>query len=183
MTFQPQNCHVLALGKFYNITYTEKYTLHRQELEKVFEQKDIGVILDPEVKFDKHISVKVKNVNAIAGLICRTFSYLDGPLCKKSFSTFVRPHLEYGQVIWTPHLKQYLIILKNLQRLKIGGWFSSHELLRKAKKLNLRSLVYRRALGISIEIFKHFHSYDDSTPPENFRPRYNPSRKHNYQLV
>ena len=66
---------------------------------------------------------------------------------------------------------------------KIGGWFLSHELLRKAKKVNLRSLVCRRALGILIEIFKHFHSYDDCALPENFRRRNHPSRKHDYQLI
>ena len=104
--FSPSiKCHVLTLGKFYNITHTEKYALHRQKLEQVFEQKDLGGILDAELKIDEHISVKVKKANAIAGLICRTFSYLDSPLFKNLFTTFVRPYLEYGQVIWTPHLK------------------------------------------------------------------------------
>ena len=77
----------------------------------------------------------VKKAKAIAGLIRRTFSYLDGPLFKKLFTTFVRPHLEYGQVIWTLHLKKYITSGKceSLSN-KIGGSFSSHELLIKAKK-------------------------------------------------
>lgn len=29
--------------------------------------------------------------------------------------TFVKPHLEYGQVIWAPYLKKYVVILENLQ--------------------------------------------------------------------
>ena len=33
------------------------------------------------------------------------------------------------------------------------------------------------------EIFKHYHFYDNSTLPENFRPGNRPSRKHDYQLV
>ena len=111
-----KKCHVMTLGKFYNITHTEKYTLHRQELEHVFQQKDLGVILDAELKFDEHISVEVKTANAIAGLIRRTFSYRDGPLFKKLFNTFVRPHLEYGKLIWTPQLKKYITILENVQR-------------------------------------------------------------------
>ena len=59
--------YVLTLGKFYNITHIEKYTLHRQELEHVFEPKDLRVILDADLKFDKDISVKVKKANVIAG--------------------------------------------------------------------------------------------------------------------
>ena len=65
--------YCLTLGNLYNITHTEKYTLHWQELDDVFEQKDLGVILDAELKSEEHISMKVKKANAIAGLIGRTF--------------------------------------------------------------------------------------------------------------
>ena len=50
----------MTLGKFYYIDHTEKYTLYRQELEHVFEQKDLGLILYAELKFDEYISVKVR---------------------------------------------------------------------------------------------------------------------------
>ena len=118
-------------------------------------------------------------------LIRRTFSYLDGPLFKKSFTTFIRRHLEYGQVMWTLHLKKYITILENVQRraTKLVEGFHQMSYSKRLKKLNLPSLVYRRAQGDMIEIFKHFHSYDNCTLPENFRPWNRPSRKHDYQLV
>ena len=179
LTFHPKNCHVLTLGNFYNITHTEKHTLHRQELEHVFEQKDLGVILDAELKFDENISVKVKKANAIAGLIRRTFSLLGGPLFKKLFTTFVRPHLEYEKVIWTPHLKKYLTILENMQHraTKLVDRFHHMSYSERLKKLNLPSLVYRRARGDIIKIFKDFHSYSNCTLPENFRSRNRLSKK------
>ena len=159
--FSSKKCRALTLGKFYNITHTEKYNLHRQELEHVFEQKYLGVTLNAELKFDGHISVKVKKANAIAGLI------------------------EYGQIIWTPHLKRYITILENVQRraTKLVDGFHRMSYSETLKKLNLPSLVYRRARGDMIEILKHFHSYDNCTLPANFRPRNRPSRKHDYQLV
>ena len=73
-TFHPKKCHIMTLGKFYNIAHTEKYTLHRQELEHVFEQGDLGVILDAELKFNENISVKVMKANAMIGSIRKTFS-------------------------------------------------------------------------------------------------------------
>ena len=76
LSFHPKKRHIMTLGKFYNIAHTQKYTLHRQELEYVFEQKDLGVILYAELKFDEHISVKVKKASAIAGLIRITFHIL-----------------------------------------------------------------------------------------------------------
>ena len=38
--FSLKKCHVLTLVKLYIITHTEKYRLHRQELEHVFEQNN-----------------------------------------------------------------------------------------------------------------------------------------------
>ena len=46
MKFHPEKCHVLSLGKFENIMHTERYTLGPLELEHVFEEKDLGVIID-----------------------------------------------------------------------------------------------------------------------------------------
>ena len=40
-----------------HITHIGRYTLYRQELEHVFEQQDLGVILHAKLKFDEHISV------------------------------------------------------------------------------------------------------------------------------
>ena len=173
LTFHPKKRHIMTLGKFYNIAHTQKYTLHRQELEHVFEQKDLGIILYAELKFDEHISVKVKKVSAIAGLIRITFSYFDGLLFKKLLTTFVRPHLEYGQVTWTLRLKKYITILEKVQRraAKLVDGFHHMSYSVRLKKLNLPSLVHRIARGDMIEIFKHFHSYNC------------PNRKNDYQLV
>ena len=97
----------------------------------------------------------------------------------------MRPHLEYGQVIWTPHLKKDATILESVPRraTKLVDGFHHITYSERLKNLNLPSLVYRRARGDMTEIFKHFHSYDNCTLPENFRPRNRPSRKHDYQLV
>ena len=38
----------------------------------------------------------------------RSFSYLDGPLFKELIIPFVRPRLEYGLLVWAPHLKKQI---------------------------------------------------------------------------
>ena len=103
LRFHPDKCHVLTIGKFENISHTERYKLGNTELEHVFEEKDLGVMIDSDMKFDQHISAKVKKANSIAGLIRRSFSFLDGLLFKQLFTTLVRPHLEYCQSVWSPH--------------------------------------------------------------------------------
>ena len=46
-------CHFLKLGKFDNIQYTHRYFLYDDELEHVFEEKDLGVIKDMELSFEE----------------------------------------------------------------------------------------------------------------------------------
>ena len=43
------------------------------------EQKDLGVTIDSELRFEEHISAKIRVANAIVGLIIRrSFAFLDG---------------------------------------------------------------------------------------------------------
>ena len=60
--------------KFENIQHTERYHLYGNELEYVFEEKNLGVHIDWELKFEEHISYKVNKANALVVLIRRSFS-------------------------------------------------------------------------------------------------------------
>ena len=48
--------------------------------------------------------------------------------------------------------------------------------------LNLPTLVYRRARGAMIELYKHFNSYVRETLSGSFQPRQRSTRAHNLQL-
>ena len=96
MVTHPDKCHVLTLGEFHNIMHTQRYKINGQELEHVFVEKDLGVKGDSTLRFEEHISEKVKKANTMVGLIRRSFSFLDCELFKKLYTTFVRPHLEYA---------------------------------------------------------------------------------------
>ena len=74
LNFNANKCHVL---KFENIKHTHRYRIHECELDGVFEEKHLGVHIDAELKFEKHMSTKIKKANLIVGLIRRSFSYLD----------------------------------------------------------------------------------------------------------
>ena len=73
--------------------YTHRYLLYEDELEHVFQEKDIGVTVDMELTFQEHISAKVNKANAIMGLIRRSFNFLDFGMFRKLYTTFVHPHL------------------------------------------------------------------------------------------
>ena len=185
LAFHPDKCHVLTLGRFENIKHTHRYSICHNELEHVFEEKDLGVTIDSELKFEEHMSAKVKKANSIVGLIRRSFSFLDCALFKTLFITFVRPHLEYAQAVWAPHLRKHINMIENVQirATKLVDGLGKLDYPERLKKLELPTLAYRRARGDMIELYKHFHKYDKSTLPHTFQPRNRISRKHNFQLV
>ena len=184
LRFHPDKCHVLTLGKFDNITHTERYKLGETQLEHVFEEKDLGVIFDSEMKFEQHINAKIKKANSMAGLIRRTFSFLDGNLFKRLFTTLVRPHLEYCQNVWSPHLKKRINLIEAVQKRATKLVDGLHNLTyeERLQELNLPTLVFRRLRGDMIELFKHHHSYDEECLSKWFRRRCKPARCHNFPL-
>ena len=119
------------------------------------------------------------------GLIRRSFTFLDCDLFKTLYTTFVRPHLEYAQAVWSPHLVKHVNMLENVQirATKLVDGLSNLNYPERLRKLELPTLVYRRARGDMIELWKHFHTYDKVTLSRNFRPQNRISRKHDLQLV
>ena len=103
---------------------------------------------------------------------------------KKLYFTFVRYHLEYAVAVWAPHLVKYINIIENVQicATKLVDGFSQLEYSERLRQLDIPTLIYRRARGDMIEIFKHLHSYDKNTLPNSFQPRDRISRKHTFQL-
>ena len=71
-------------------------------IEKVANEKDLGVIIDSKLTFRDHITSKVNLANRNLGIIFRTFTFLDTEI----FLNLYKPHLEYATVVWSPLYKK-----------------------------------------------------------------------------
>ena len=185
LRFNPKKCHVLSLGKIENTMYTMRYQVYGSEMEHVFEEKDLGVIVDSQLTFEEHITAKVKVANAMVGLIRRSFSFLSCHLFRKLYLALVRPHLEYAQVVWSPHTKKLINMIENVQirATKLVDGLSNLDYPARLQKLNLPTLKHRRERGAMIEMYKHFNLYSRETLSEAFQPRERFTRPHNQQLI
>ena len=104
--FHHDKCHILTLGKFQNIKNAHRYVLNGHNLDHVKEGKDLGITFVSEMTFEKHFAEKIKKANLMTVMIRRFFTSFDRAY----------PHLEYGQAIWSPHLKKNIKSIKNVQR-------------------------------------------------------------------
>ena len=184
LRFNVDKCHVLTLGKLDNIAYTRRYNLGGAELEHVFVEKDLGVLVDSNLSFEDHISSKVNKANQLVGLIRRTFTFLDLKTFSKLYTSLVRPHLEYAQCIWSPHLKKYQRQIENVQfrATKLVDKLQNVNYPERLKRLNLPTLAFRRFRGDLIELYKHFHCYDRDIISDSFQPKHRSNRRHGYQI-
>ena len=103
---------------------------------------------------------------------------------KKLYTAFVRPHLEYAQAIWQPHIVKHKKIIENVQirATKLVDGFKELSYEDRLRELDLPTLEFRRARGNMIEGFNHIHQYDQNAISPKFYLRNRPSRKQNCQI-
>ena len=83
-------------------------------IKHVTEEKYLGVNISEDLKAYKNVAKNVKKAykilgifkNKILGIIRRTFSYMNKDMLVQLIKVFIRPHLEYAQQAWSPHLKK-----------------------------------------------------------------------------
>ena len=76
-------------------------TLCDKQLPIVDSVKDLGVIMDNQLKFDVHVNNIVLRAHKIANLIHKCFVSKDPPTLIKAFLVYVRPVLEYASCVWS----------------------------------------------------------------------------------
>ena len=110
------------------------YEMNNQALEQVTEEKDLGVVIDNKLNFHKHAAAAVKKGNSILGMIKKSFIAFDMKIVPLLYQSLVRPHLEYGNVVWGPFYKKDIQLIEKVQR--------------RASKLipNIRNLTYEERI-------------------------------------
>ena len=119
-------------------------------------EKDLGVTIDNELKFHRHISNAVNKASRMLGLVKATFTCLDEITVPRLFTAMVRPHLEYGNVIWSP---RYLTDSKEIEKIqcratKLVPSLKALPYEERLLKLKLPSLLHRRRRGDMIQVYK-----------------------------
>ena len=79
-------------------------------------EKELGVWMDDSLEFSDHVLVAAKKANQILGMIKLSFNYLDMSTVKLLCVCMIRPHLEYGNVVWHPRFKKDMMnLIENVQ--------------------------------------------------------------------
>ena len=69
-------------------------------LEETTEEKDLRVLIDNKLNFEKHIQNTVTRANRVLGLNRIAFACLNKTMFLNLYTAFVRPLLEYCVQVW-----------------------------------------------------------------------------------
>ncbi len=144
LSFYADKCKTLYLGKN-NVKqhYSMMSNSSAVTLEETTCEKDLGILVDNTLSFDQHICEAVKKANKKLAMIRRTFVYLDKKMLVQLYTSLVRPILEYGNVIWSPHLQSHIQQLEGVQHraTKMLASLANMPYTQRLTELNLPSLA------------------------------------------
>ena len=106
IVFFVASCHFVLLRYGNNQNLKEDYLYFTDGMCEIIEpqenQRDLGIQMSDNGRFDFHIESMIKKAKQRIGWICRTFQYREAFFMKRMFTTFVRPHLDYCSQLWSP---------------------------------------------------------------------------------
>lgn len=169
----------LNINKCNVLTFTRKketiiyqYNIGGAVLERVNEVRDLGVVFDSKLTFNKHITSITNKASKMYGFIVRNTRHFTQINCiKQLYVSFVRSILEYASVIWSPHYQCHVYSLEKIQNrflryvhFKNTGQYDwnipkNHIL----EFCNLQTLEKRRQINNILYLYKLLHAdVDDS---------------------
>ena len=174
-------CSILHLGRRPPNLKID-YELDHIKLDSADVMRDLGVMVDSELKFSQHCATIVKKASMRMNCIFQSFETRDTQFLLQMFKTYVRPTLEYASSCWSPYLAKDIKIVESVQRS-----FTKRipELARlnlsyidRLNKLNLERLDMRRLHHDLILAYKLMYGHLDVDP--NSLLLFHPQAYNNY---
>ena len=133
-------------------------------------EKDIGVIIQRNLKPSLQCAKAAKKAYSVLGQISRAVSYRDKDTFLCLFRTYVRPHVDYCVAAWSPWTQGDKDVLENVQRRAIGMVtnFKGKTYEEKLAEAGMVTLEARRLRGDLFQAYRVLNQVDDVDPGKWF---------------
>ncbi|XP_070208014.1 uncharacterized protein [Littorina saxatilis] len=117
MEFNPSKCNIIRILPSKNKPpILSTYHLHGQTLETTKESKYLGVTITENLSWTNHIKNVTAKGNRTVGFLRRNFKECTTKVKSATYTTMVRPTLEYASTVWDPHQENDKQALEMVQR-------------------------------------------------------------------
>ena len=107
-------------------TIKQDYTIHNHILEVVEESKYLGVTISKDLTWKAHINNITNKANKTLGFIKRNIHGCTQKGKQHTFTTMVRPTLEYASTYWDPHSKDLIEDIEQVQKRVAGFVYNNY---------------------------------------------------------
>ena len=76
------------------------FVFNNNNVSQTFSQKRLGFILNFKLTFEEHLNNVLAKVNKAVGLLCKLRNLLPRTTLITIYKAFIRPHLDYGDVLY-----------------------------------------------------------------------------------
>ncbi|KAG7308770.1 hypothetical protein JYU34_006003 [Plutella xylostella] len=168
MELNAKKCYFIKFSRKKN-KMQNKYVINDVQVSQVEEIRDLGVVLDSELKFVPHINNIVNKSFKMLGFIYRnTKDFRTDTALKLLFFSLVRSIIEYNSIVWSPFYKNHIERIESVQRKftkRIAYLNQQHykkDYTDRLKLFNMISLDQRRTFLGQTFLFKLLNDQIDS---------------------
>ena len=115
MSFHPNKCSVLHVSRS-KVKKHNEYFLHGHRLECVSSTRYLGVTLQDDGEFDKHIREVANSGSQMLGFVRRNLKINSKNVKEQAYKMLVRPKMEYASSVWDPFKLEPKTELEKVQR-------------------------------------------------------------------
>jgi hypothetical protein len=169
MSFNISKCKVMHFGRN---NPEHVYSMNGEALEKVKKERDIGVIVQDNLKLAAQCTAAAATARAVLSQISRAFHYRDKFTFVKLYKTYVRPHLEFSTPAWSPWNQVDKDCLEKVQKKMVNmvSGLKSGSYEGKLAEIGLDTLEERRHIADMITMNKMAHGVGEFGLQELFEP-------------
>lgn len=144
LSFNTSKCSVLSIK---DSSLKQCYYLHNNRIKNVNSHPYLGIELNHDLKWNRHINIIVAKASRTLGMLWRVLKTADTRTRQLAYNALVRPILEYGCSAWDPYLAKDIRQLEKVQNRAIRFIFrlKGHVSISQIREdTNIKSLKDRR---------------------------------------
>ena len=165
MEFNVEKCSTVTFGN----GQQNIYTLADIPLESVNCQRDVGIQIPRNLKFEEQCAAVINKANSVLGQIKRAFNTRDQNIILSAYQTYVLPHLDYCCQIWSPGTQKWIQKIEQVQKraLRMIPSLNGRSYEEKLTSINLLSLENRRLMFDLTQMFREETDKKRTFPSEH----------------
>lgn len=162
LKFSIPKCHVLKVTRSIKYKITTNYYLHGAPLEIVENSKYLGITIQSDLKWSKHIHNITTKANRTLSFLKRNLKLSNQHLKETAYFSLVRPQLEYASIVWAPwqrvDIEKIEKINRRAARFVTGNFHRTSSVSSMISQLGWQQLHTRRHNSRLCFLFKIIHN-------------------------